>query len=226
MNEEDRTAQLTRSWEANAVAWTEAVRGGAIASRRLGTDAAIVHAILERRPRRVLDLGCGEGWLARELAGHGIEITGIDASAALVERARAAGGGTFHVCSYAALSTEPLSRGDSYDVIACNFALLEEDISPTLETLRARLAPDGALLIQTVHPWTARGDAPYRNGWRTETFTAFGPGFTDVMPWYFRTVESWVDILRQSGYLITSLREPVHPETGEPLSLLLEATIP
>jgi hypothetical protein len=45
---------------------------------------------------------------------------------------------------------------------------------PLLAAARARLARGGALVIQTVHPWTARGDAPYADGWRTETFAGFG----------------------------------------------------
>ncbi|HSK40392.1 MAG TPA: hypothetical protein VK943_11555, partial [Arenibaculum sp.] len=64
----DRTAAtLADSWTANAGLWTQAVRSGAIASRRLATDDAVVRAVAARRPRRVLDLGCGEGWLARAL---------------------------------------------------------------------------------------------------------------------------------------------------------------
>lgn len=215
--------QLARSWEANARAWTEAVRQGAIYSRRAGTDAAIVEAVLERHPRRVLDLGCGEGWLVRSLGEQGIEVVGIDASAALIERARDEGGGAFHVCSYVELVGAPEQVGAGYDTIVCNFALLEEDVAPVLRALHSRLAPGGVLLIQTVHPWAARGNEPYRDGWRTETFAGFGDEFTEPMPWYFRTLESWVQLLHGSGYRVEDLREPVHEGTGEPLSLLLFA---
>ena len=41
------------------------------------------------------------------------------------------------------------------------------------------------------------------------------------MPWYYRTLESWVAVVRRAGYVIDEMREPVHPETGRPLSLLL-----
>jgi 2-polyprenyl-3-methyl-5-hydroxy-6-metoxy-1,4-benzoquinol methylase len=87
---------LVRSWSRNAEAWTRTVREGGIESRRLVTDAAIVRAVLERRPERVLDLGCGEGWLARALAEHGLAVVGLDGSPELVEAARRAGGGEFH----------------------------------------------------------------------------------------------------------------------------------
>jgi SAM-dependent methyltransferase len=87
-------AGVAESWVANAEAWTAAVRGGAIPSRRAGTDAAIVEACAAALPAlagaAVLDLGCGEGWLARALAARGARVAGADGSAPLVERARAA----------------------------------------------------------------------------------------------------------------------------------------
>jgi len=42
--------------------------------------------------RRLLDLGCGTGTLACEMAGRGWEVTGVDASPAMLERARAKAG--------------------------------------------------------------------------------------------------------------------------------------
>jgi 2-polyprenyl-3-methyl-5-hydroxy-6-metoxy-1,4-benzoquinol methylase len=39
--------------------------------------------------REVLDAGCGEGFLARVLAAHGAQVTGIDLSARLIAMARA-----------------------------------------------------------------------------------------------------------------------------------------
>ena len=215
----------SRSWEANAAAWTAAVRNGAIASRRLGTDAAIVGAILAHRPRRVLDVGCGEGWLARELASHGVEVVGIDASVLLVASARELGGGTFHVCAYADLATSTELRGGRYHVVVCNFALLGDDVVSTLRALLPYVDDGGALIVQTVHPWTAR-DGSYANGWRMETFSAFGDAFPEPMPWYFRTLESWVADVTSSGYIVTALREPLNRQTGEPLSLLIVASRP
>src|SRR3546814_15093977 len=40
---------------------------GRVASRMAGTDTTVVAAVAERRAQRVLDLGCGEGWLVRRL---------------------------------------------------------------------------------------------------------------------------------------------------------------
>jgi len=215
--------RLIRSWTGNAAAWTAAVRDGRIESRRLATDAAILDALRALRPARVLDVGCGEGWLCRALAAHGIEAVGMDVSAPLVDAARAAGSGRFEVLPYAGLA-DAARRLGSFDALACNFALLEEDIVPMLRDLHVLLAPGGHLVIQTVHPWTACGDEAYRDGWRLEDFAAFGDqAFPEPMPWYFRTLATWLANLDDAGYRVDRLREPAHPGTARPLSLLLEA---
>ena len=107
----DPAAEVVRSWLANAEAWTAAVRSGGIASRRLATDEAVLGAVLERAPARVLDLGCGEGWLARALSARGVAVVGADASAPLIAAAQAAGGGTFLVRTYDELAADPAASG-------------------------------------------------------------------------------------------------------------------
>ena len=64
-------AKLLALWQSNANAWTQAVRSASIESRRLATDQAVVDAVMRARPSRVLDVGCGEGWLTRALSTRG-----------------------------------------------------------------------------------------------------------------------------------------------------------
>ena len=230
------TQALRTSWVENAAAWTEVVRSGGIASRKAGTDAAILTAVLAIQPRRVLDAGCGEGWLSRALAAQGVETVGIDASAPLIDAARAADPALrFEMVPYDALvqrardpegESVPAVRelfGAPFDVITCNFALLEADLVPLLEALRLLLAPTGRLVIQTVHPFTACGDHPYEDGWRVETFDGFGGRFPASMPWYYRTLSSWFACLRTAGFAVDTLREPTADGAVRPLSLLLVA---
>ncbi|MES3034254.1 MAG: class I SAM-dependent methyltransferase [Gemmatimonadota bacterium] len=212
--------RIERSWTDNAEAWTQVVRDGLIPSRQAGTDAAIVAACLSHGTGPVLDVGCGEGWLVRELSVRGVTATGIDVSAALITRARELGGGDFSVATYAQLETDPLIAVGPWQVIACNFALLGDPLHALLAALRARLAPGGRVLVQTVHSWTARGDAPYRSEWRTEAFDAFAVAFPTPMPWYYRTLASWHEQFAMAGLRVVSLDEPLHPATGQPLSLL------
>ena len=95
-------------------------------------------------------------------------------------------------------------------------------MTPVLAALARRLAPDGALLVQTVHPWAALGDGRYASAWREETWAAFGDAFAEPMPWYYRTLADWHAAVRDAGLAVRALAEPVHPGTGRPLSLLLE----
>jgi 2-polyprenyl-3-methyl-5-hydroxy-6-metoxy-1,4-benzoquinol methylase len=197
------------------------VRNGAIESRRQVTDQAILVAILGRQPERVLDLGCGEGWLLRALAERGIDATGVDGDASLVEAARAAGSPQVHLASYRQLCDVAVPIGTGYDLVCSNFALLHQDIIPLLAAVNALLAPGGALVIQTLHPWSeAHGD--YQDGWREESFAGV-VGKWQPMPWYFRTLASWLKALEMAGLKLVSLQEPQHPQSTEPQSLLLVA---
>lgn len=212
---------LLHSWNHNAQAWIEAIRSGGIESRLQVTDQAILLAVLGRQPERVLDLGCGEGWLLRTLTERGISAVGVDGDPTLVAAAKAAGGSQVHLASYEALVEATVDIGRNYDLICANFALLHQEIIPLLAAMHALLAPGGALVIQTLHPWTAAaGD--YQDGWRQETFAGF-QGQWQPMPWYFRTLSSWLNALDMAGFRLASLQEPQHPQSAVPQSLLLVA---
>ncbi|MEO0558855.1 MAG: methyltransferase domain-containing protein [Bacteroidota bacterium] len=212
-------AALRASWETNAPLWTEAVREGRIPSRKAATDAAIVEAILDGLPMggRVLDVGCGEGWLGRALHQLGVHVHGIDGSAALIQAAQAHGHGSFDLIDYELAAEDPSRLGGPYDVAVFNFALLDDDAVSILRAARSSLDIGGRVLIQTTHPLTP--DGPYTDGWRRELFTELDGGFTP-MPWYFRTLSSWIRAIRSAGLSVTDLREPTDIGTSEPLSLL------
>jgi len=234
----DPDVRQRRSWELNADAWTEAIRGGAVASREAGTNAAVLHAVRACEPASVLDVGCGEGWLAHALARDGTSVVGIDASERLI-RAASDGPGRFAVAEYGSLTEDPSVVPGPFDVVVCNFSLLDDDLTPLLRALRRRLSPGrGRLVVQTLHPWVANGDGPYRDGWRVERFDAFGDSFPAAMPWYFRTFASWWRTLAAAGLKVLRLEEPGlttsdaarfdaepadAPPASAPLSLLIVA---
>lgn len=214
-----RTKALSESWDRNAANWTRAVREGLNPSRRAATDAAIVEAIVARQPKSILDVGCGEGWLVRRVTDlTGCAGVGIDGSAPLIGAARAADPrNRYHVLSYVDLIRDPHAVGDSFDVIAFNFALFDEDAAAVLAAIKPLLADGGAVIVQTLHP----GDGEESDGWRTEDFAAFEGAAWTPMPWYFRTVDSWRAVIRNAGLKISEFKEPAAAPGEAPLSLLM-----
>lgn len=115
-------SKIIESWQSNVSPWVKAVRDGEIASRRQITNQAIIDAVVRHAPDTVLDVGCGEGWLARKLEALGIATTGIDAIAELIQSAQQAGAGSFRALAYEDLS--PSAFADKFDALVCNFSLL------------------------------------------------------------------------------------------------------
>ena len=221
-------ARVLDAWSRNSSPWIAAVRGREIASRTLVTDAAIVDTVRARAPRTGVDLGCGEGWLVRALAG--VQMVGVDAIPALVDAARAAGGGDEGECDFRVMSYEQIAAGElqlAADVAICNFSLIgNEAVSGLFKAAPCYLRPGGALVVQTVHPIASCGDAPYADGWREGSWAGFNSGFADAPPWYFRTLASWIALFTANGLRLAEVREPVHPETGKPVSLILVGELP
>jgi len=216
-------ASVIDSWSRNGDPWTAAVRGGEIESRVLVTNAAIVEAVRARAPRTGVDLGCGEGWLVRALPE--VEMVGVDAIAGLVERARQAGGGEFRQLSYEQIGAGALRM--AADVAICNFSLIgDAAVRGLFRAAPSYLRPGGHLIVQTVHPLTACGDAPYADGWREGSWAGFSSDFADAPPWYFRTVSSWIALFLENGLELAEMREPVHPRSGKPVSLILVGRLP
>ncbi|WP_233828582.1 class I SAM-dependent methyltransferase [Paraburkholderia sp. ZP32-5] len=216
--------KIVDSWKRNASPWINAVRAGEIESRRLITDQAALDAILDCKPATVLDLGCGEGWLALALQQHGMCVTAVDVVPELVRAATAAGVIDARTLSYEDIATGRLEL--KTDVVICNFSLLgKESVDGLLRAMPMLLQPDGSLIVQTLHPLMACGDLPYVDGWRSGSWTGFGDAFTDAPPWYFRTLQTWIESMSASGLAVREMREPLHPRTGRPASVIFRAQV-
>jgi 2-polyprenyl-3-methyl-5-hydroxy-6-metoxy-1,4-benzoquinol methylase len=215
-------ASIVDSWRKNASPWTDAVRGNQIESRTLVTNRAIIEAVLSRRPRTVLDIGCGEGWLVRSLAEHGVRATGVDVVPELIDQATSVGGGDFRVASYEQIAAGQLDI--KVDVIVANFSLIgKESVEGVVRRAPQLLTDGGALVIQTLHPVVAGAGLPYEDGWRNGSWAGFSEEFSDPAPWYFRTLESWESLLTDAGFISIETREPIQPATALPASVIFIA---
>jgi len=207
-------------WKINANPWIDAIDSGSIASRVEVTNKAIVDAVVASGARDVLDIGCGEGWLVRALSDAGLEAGGLDGSEQLISRARSRSGHTYFHLDYEDVGPEQIHH--RYDALVCNFSLLDQQATTHIFSAAPHLLkPDGVLIVQTLHPVTSNGDAPYIDGWRESSWAGFGEAFSAPAPWYFRTIASWQQLFTQHGFDQPMIEEPIHPDTGAISSMIL-----
>lgn len=212
--------QIIRSWHKNTTPWINAIRENAIRSRINCTNRAIEQAVLNLHPKTLLDLGCGEGWLIRQLVEHGIHCLGID-TVADFEHHVVAAGGEFLQLEYEHINTKTLPY--RFDVVACNFSLLgKESVEHVINNMPERLNPGGRLVIQTLHPVAACPDAHHEDGWRKGSWQGFSEDFVDPPPWYFRTLESWHALLQRAGFNHIKQTEPTD-RSGKKQSIIFTA---
>ncbi|MDD9900913.1 MAG: class I SAM-dependent methyltransferase [Alphaproteobacteria bacterium] len=210
---------IIEAWHENAAPWIDAIQKEEIESRTLVTNQAIIDAVMAQTPKTVLDIGCGEGWLARRFSKNGINVHGIDVIPELVQRANAAGGGEFQAMSYEDLAAGKLAG--HFDAAVCNFSLIGDE--STIDVFRAvpkLLNQAGIFIVQTLHPVVSCGDLPYEDGWREGSWAGFSNAFKTPAPWYLRTLETWIQLHNSHGFNLTEMREPLHPRTKKPASVI------
>ena len=129
--------------------------------------------ILHRRPASLLDLGCGTGSHALVLAERGYEVTGIDASAAMLRVARGKARGRRNP-AFARADMRRFDLGRTFDAAVCmdgafTHLLMGRDVLAHLRAVRRHLRPGGAyafefaqaLRAETVGPgWIVREGPP------------------------------------------------------------------
>jgi len=102
---------------------------------------------------RVCDLGCGEGYLSRILAGLGARVTGVDISRVLLRHARRHS--QQRNINYVLDDAQSLSQiaNASVDAVICNMALMDiPDLSATVSSVRRVLVDGGAFVFRILHP--------------------------------------------------------------------------
>jgi 2-polyprenyl-3-methyl-5-hydroxy-6-metoxy-1,4-benzoquinol methylase len=104
---------------------------------------------------RVLDIACGQGRMSRYLARSGADVTGIDISAAMLGKARAAGPETITYI-HADVARHPAWWDRRpFDGCTCELALMDiDDLAGTLSTVTAVLRPGGWFVASIVHPFS------------------------------------------------------------------------
>jgi 2-polyprenyl-3-methyl-5-hydroxy-6-metoxy-1,4-benzoquinol methylase len=223
MNNEQK---IIDSWHVNAGNWIDIIDNNGIESRSLVTNKAIIDAVCKSKPSSVLDVGCGEGWLVRELCEKGIAVTGVDVIPELIEKAKEKVPGNFFVASYENIYSGKITFPKLVDAIVINFALIGKDSTENLLTyLPKLLTPIGKLFIQTLHPDSRKSINDYESGWKEGSWDGLGEQFSMPYQWYFRTMEDWLLLLSQSGFPQIKTTEVTHLLSGKPLSIIFECSV-
>lgn len=105
------------------------------------------------RGLRVLDLGCGGGFMAEALAARGAVVFGVDLAWAALAAGRRHAAGRGLALTYAAGRGEALPLGDaSLDAVLCCDVLEHvADLEAVLDEVARVLAPGGRFLFETVN---------------------------------------------------------------------------
>jgi SAM-dependent methyltransferase len=105
---------------------------------------------------RVLDIGCGHGRMSRHLASLGAEVTGVDISAEMLGRARAAGPASIAYIHADVTGDPAWWDGRPFDGCTCEMALMDiDDLAGALSAVTAVLRPGGWFVASIVHPCLA-----------------------------------------------------------------------
>jgi len=94
---------------------------------------------------RVLDVGCGTGTLTKEIAGFAAEVVGIDASPAMIEKARA----TYPELEFAVMDACALAFDGRFDAVFSNAVFhFIKDQDALLGGVHRALTPGGILVCE------------------------------------------------------------------------------
>lgn len=157
---------------------------------------------------RVLDAGCGDGYLARALAARGARVTAIDISPRLIEMARRLDRADQISYRVADLSAALPGEGASFDAAASYLVLDDvDDYRGFAVTLGAALKPGGRLVLAFNNPYDAVirkhvGDYfdsgathPYRALWAAGIKTRY----------HHRTLQEYFEAFGAGGLVVTRL---------------------
>jgi SAM-dependent methyltransferase len=177
--------------------------------------------------RKLLDVGCGSGYFAREMARGGARVTGIDISGRMVELARGHEVdeplGIEYVLGDAGALGATFEPG-SFDVVTSCMAIQDmPDIPGVLRGIREVLRPGGRFIPSITHPCS---DTPFRQ-WECDEeggkrwlcidryfergkleyrWTGWGHDFTT--PAVHATLEDWFGWILGAGFELRALLEP------------------
>jgi SAM-dependent methyltransferase len=209
---------LRDAWDGQAAEWTRFARDPVGDRWNLSFNIPSFLELVPAPGRRTLDLGCGEGRVAAELARCGHRVVGVDSSPAMV--AAASEQVEADVADAAAL---PYEDG-AYDLVVAFMSLqdMDDPEAAVQETARV-LEPGGRFCLAVPHPINLAGrfeskeprarfviDGSYFVPRRCEDVVE-RDGFRIHFVAMHRPIDAYFLMLAAAGFHVEALREPGHP---------------
>jgi SAM-dependent methyltransferase len=210
------TVSLSEHWKRHAAEWTRWARApGHDSYWRFHRDRFL--ELLPQPGRLTLDVGCGEGRLARDLKERGHNVRALDASRALVEAARSADPSLD--VARADAGALPLEDGASDLLVSFMVLMNVDDLGSVVSEAARVLESGGRFCIAITHPISTAGEfeakepdspfviresyfQPHRNDLRADR-----GGLTMTFVDLHRPLQAYAEALEQSGFLIERIRE-------------------
>jgi SAM-dependent methyltransferase len=164
---------------------------------------------------RILDAGCGSGPLFAELRNRGAVMTGVDASAGMLELARKRLGADAELRVVDLADPLPFPDDAFDDVVASLVLHYLEDWVPTLRELRRVLTSGGRLVVSVDHPFTIfaihRREGRAVNYFETYNWTEEWTtgGRPVLMSFWTRPMQAMTDAFTAAGFRVEVVREPL-----------------
>ena len=222
MPKKSKDSEIIKAWKKNGLQWIEAIEHKLIPSRINTTNEAILKVITETNPITALDMGCGEGWLCRQLSVHDIECTGVDGVKELIDYSYSNGGGEFIISSYEELIEGKTNVKGKFDVVIFNFSIFEKvNTIDLLRYAKTKLSKQGSIIIQTIHPKNINIQDSMISHWVSEDWKGVGPGFFPFK-WYFRTEHDWLELFKQIEMTKSKMVETKLSADASPFSVIFQ----
>jgi len=211
-----------RLWEEHASWWIEGFTEGADPEYE---DQIIPLAVAEQGGAgRVLDLGCGDGQIARALASTGVSVVGVDPTTNQIDVAAERAGGP--VFAQAGAAVLPFSDGAFDGVIACLVFEHIDDVDAAIGEVARVLRPGGRFTFMLNHPLLQTPGSgwiddhmvdPPEQYWRIGPYLVEAETVEQVelgvhIRFLHRPLSRYLNALAAVGLVLERMDEPAPPE--------------